>query len=101
MLFYARSDTHYLLFIYDNLRNLLLEQGGEDMLRQCLSRSEQTALRLFEREVYDAETGRGSNGWEGLVKKYGQSLGSIPKAVVIAVHKWRDQIARELDESTK
>lgn len=28
MLRYARSDTHFLLFIYDNLRNALLDRGS-------------------------------------------------------------------------
>ena len=105
MLYYARSDTHYLLFIYDSLRNLLLEHpsspGGFTPIQKVISSSEQTALRVWDRETYDSETGRGVNGWAWLIKKYARHLTGPARAVVVAVHEWRDRVARELDESTK
>ncbi|EPQ54765.1 hypothetical protein GLOTRDRAFT_77494 [Gloeophyllum trabeum ATCC 11539] len=88
MLAYARSDTHYLLFIYDNLRNALLDRSQsaansrapspsgsppparDAFLREVLRRSEETSLRLYESEVYDQEEGSGPGGWDTLARKW-------------------------------
>ncbi|KAH8114700.1 ribonuclease H-like domain-containing protein [Phellopilus nigrolimitatus] len=103
MLKYARSDTHFLLYIYDNLRNALLDRAGgqSDLIRAALGRSEETALRTYEREVYDIERGAGPGGWDTLAQKWGRALSGMPLAVFRAVHAWRDRIAREEDESTR
>lgn len=133
MLDYARSDTHYLLFIYDNLRNALLDRSlsrsqsriqspaGQDvmqddgasprppdfLLREVLSRSEETALRIYEKEVYDAETGSGPGGWDTLAKKWNKGPmlsgqdGTPRMEIYKRMHAWRDRVAREEDESTR
>ncbi|WWD18046.1 hypothetical protein CI109_102493 [Kwoniella shandongensis] len=121
MLHYARSDTHFLLFIYDSLRNGLLEQSSrppspdpegntvietarrnpQAAMREVLYRSADTALKLYEREVYDEETGRGPGGWAAAGRKW------LPKGAIDEeagwiwrkLHTWRDRLARELDES--
>ncbi|WVN85849.1 uncharacterized protein L203_101001 [Cryptococcus depauperatus CBS 7841] len=122
MLYYARSDTHFLLFIYDNLRNALLQksshalspdakdapivlssakQNPQAAMRNVLDRSADTALKLYERDAYDEETGRGSGGWLVSGKKW------LPKGGIDQecgwiwrhLHEWRDRIAREQDES--
>jgi exosome complex exonuclease RRP6 len=120
MLEYARSDTHFLLFIYDNLRNALLDRAqsraqspvsGEPpanaahvLINEVLSRSEGTALRTYEKEVYDTENGSGSNGWDILAKKWNKGAFLVPgpqRSVFCAAHSWRDAVARELDESPR
>ncbi|KAJ7579253.1 hypothetical protein C8J56DRAFT_1006792 [Mycena floridula] len=147
MLQYARSDTHFLLYIYDNLRNALLDRAlsraqsidrtnsrssspstaeaaaptplsaRRILVQQVLSRSEETSLRLYQREPYDAEAGSGSTGWDTLARKWNKvtlfadSPSSIDgpngtKAVVQrevykTVHAWRDKVARNEDESTR
>lgn len=125
MLDYARSDTHYLLYIYDNLRNALLDRSGSrsntppepsssdslppaTVLREVLSRSEDTSLRVYEKEVYDEETGVGVNGWDVLAKKWNRAYltptnpRSIQRLEVFkTVHSWRDQVARLEDESPR
>ncbi|KDQ06967.1 hypothetical protein BOTBODRAFT_70681 [Botryobasidium botryosum FD-172 SS1] len=108
MLFYARSDTHYLLKVYDHLRHALLQQSQSagdpaESIKEVLSRSAQTALRVHEKEVYDPEGGQGANGWDVLVRKWnnGQRMGGEKGAVVRAVHAWRDRVAREADESPR
>ncbi|KAJ7174298.1 hypothetical protein C8R46DRAFT_945281 [Mycena filopes] len=138
MLQYARSDTHFLLFIYDNLRNALLDRAvsraqsksrspsparhspplpantppEQALIRQALMRSEETALRTYEKEVYDFERGSGSGGWDSLARKWNKGglvaaaetpLGSetLQRAVYRCVHAWRDEIARAEDESTR
>lgn len=123
MLDYARSDTHYLLYIYDRLRNSLLEQssrppspvdgevGGESLLkrrnpqeamREVLERSGGTALKLYERDVYDVETGKGPGGWASQSRRFlaKEELDErVVGAVFKALHSWRDSVARKEDES--
>jgi exosome complex exonuclease RRP6 len=99
MLDYARSDTHYLLYIYDHLRNALLDRGASSsrsasrsgspaasapttsataaadptdpyaLLREALARSNTTSLRTHLREVYDPQ-GAGPGGWDTLARKW-------------------------------
>ena len=101
MLFYARSDTHFLLYVYDRLRESLLErgQGSENLIRKALRNSEETALKEFHREAYDAETGEGPRGWRTVLRWYNKRLTSMQKEVLLAMHIWRDKVAREEDES--
>lgn len=124
MLDYARSDTHYLLFIYDNLRNALLDRSGSrsntppepsssnskaaaGLLLEVLARSEETSLRVYEKEVYD-DGGSGPTGWDTLAKKWNRAFLMPTDAettqrleVYKAVHAWRDRVARLEDESTR
>jgi exosome complex exonuclease RRP6 len=124
MLHYARSDTHFLLYVYDQLRNSLLEraQGKQDLVRQVLKRSEDTALKLYSRVHYDAEKGYGMHGWRAMLRRqmghkgamtlmpeYGSSedigiwgIGELAKKkerVFKRLHAWRDAVSREEDES--
>ncbi|KAF4577399.1 exosome nuclease subunit [Pleurotus pulmonarius] len=143
MIDYARSDTHFLLFIYDNLRNALLDRGlsrsrsqsqarsrsssppskkkskspsppiktgdGDSpphaLLHEVLARSSVTALKVYEREMYDAEGGLGPGGWEGLARKWNKATllsgDNEQGRVYRAVHAWRDKAAREEDESVR
>ncbi|KAI0423896.1 ribonuclease H-like domain-containing protein [Xylaria sp. FL1042] len=105
MFYYARSDTHYLLYIYDNLRNELLssdrpDMSGHDLMRHVLNKSNETSLRRHESSIYDAETGQGPFGWFNMLIR--QSAGKFSKeqfSVFRAVHRWRDELARKEDES--
>ncbi|KAJ2441872.1 exosome nuclease subunit [Coemansia sp. RSA 2424] len=129
MMRYARADTHFLLHIFDRMRNDLVERGarlvGEDVatpgaphfgklaggidrvqsalqpMQTVLHRSAQTALTLYVKDSYDAETGAGAGGWASLLRKWRQPLNSQQFAVLRAIHAWRDACAREEDESTR
>lgn len=104
MLNYARSDTHFLLYIYDCLRNELLNKSSSadsNLIRSCLQRSNEVALQKYEKEVYDAETGLGSNGWKYMLSKFKFGLNPQQLAVFKALHRWRDNTAREEDESVR
>lgn len=49
---YAREDTHYLLYIYDNLRNELLDKGDattKNMLKSVYQRSTALCLNRYEK----------------------------------------------------
>lgn len=127
MLAYARSDTHFLLFIYDNLRNALIDRASSrnseiphaqegvissdpdsrySLLREVLLRSEETSLRLHQTEKYDEEDGTGPGGWDTVARKWNKATftknadTSISKNVYLRIHDWRDRVAREEDEST-
>jgi exosome complex exonuclease RRP6 len=122
MLFYARSDTHFLVYIYDNLRNALLDRAqtsppeassipqnrdpAHALVYEVLSQSEETARRLYEKEVYDPEGG-GPGGWDNLARKWNKGKltdaapGSVEKEVYKGLHAWRDKVAREEDESRR
>ncbi|KAH7029134.1 ribonuclease H-like domain-containing protein [Microdochium trichocladiopsis] len=106
MLYYARSDTHYLLYIYDMLRNDLVQKSDRtipenDLISAVLDRSKTTSLRRFELPEYDAEHGQGPNGWFNLLLKHSSGrLTSEQFAVLRAMHQWRDELARREDEST-
>jgi exosome complex exonuclease RRP6 len=128
MLLYARSDTHFLLYIYDNLRNALLDRAlsraqsplpsstapspsnsnlpdpSHALIKEVMSRSEETALRTYEKEGYDAEGGTGNGGWDALLKKWNREallVEGTQRRVFLSVHAWRDRIAREEDENTR
>ncbi|KAI1489241.1 ribonuclease H-like domain-containing protein [Biscogniauxia mediterranea] len=104
MFYYARSDTHYLLYIYDMLRNELLQHSSDDpeqdLMRTVLENSKATSLRKHEAFPYDEQTGQGPFGWYNMLIR--QSTGRLTKeqfSVFRAVHKWRDEVARREDES--
>lgn len=127
MLDYARSDTHFLLYIYDNLRNALLDRAltsppspssaasnplpaaancdpAHALVRGVLERSADTSLRVYEGEVYDPEGG-GPGGWDAMARKWNKGSltrdagDSAQRSVYRAVHAWRDRVARAEDES--
>ena len=101
---YARSDTHFLLHIYDNLRNELLDrsntfQEGGDLIEVVMDRSKEEALQRYERPFYDIQRGSGPMGWHGMLSRTPALFNKEQFAVFRAVHQWRDQVAREEDES--
>ncbi|KAL8797560.1 MAG: hypothetical protein Q9195_000377 [Heterodermia aff. obscurata] len=101
---YARSDTHFLLYIYDNLRNELLEKSDfsipdGDLIEIVLRKSKEESLQRYERPIYDAQHGSGSSGWYNLLSSTPAILTQEQFAVFRAVHQWRDTIARQEDES--
>ncbi|KAF9116697.1 exosome nuclease subunit [Mortierella sp. AM989] len=104
MLSYARSDTHFLLYIYDRMRNALLDKSNpatHNLLHATLLRSAETCLKRHEKEFYDAESGEGPNGWRNMYSKWNRALNNMQFAVFKALHAWRDQTARDEDESIR
>ncbi|KAI9094381.1 ribonuclease H-like domain-containing protein, partial [Phlyctochytrium arcticum] len=104
MLKYARSDTHYLLYVYDRMRNELLTLSNPEthnLMHATLERSQQTSLNKYEKDVYDLENGHGPNGWRNALRKFGGTLSAKQFAVFRAIHAWRDHTAREEDESQR
>ena len=97
---YARSDTHYLLYIYDNVRNMLLAASTPDnnLMDYVCTESKKEALQRYERPFYDQDTGLGSNGWYNALMRRSLKFDASQFAVYRALHRWRDRLAREQDE---
>ncbi|KAF3357640.1 hypothetical protein VdG1_05743 [Verticillium dahliae VDG1] len=105
MFYYARSDTHYLLYIFDRIRNELLDASDRskpetDIIQQVLQKSKELSLSRYEGLDFDPETGHGSRGWYGVLLKNPMPLSGKQFAAYRAIWKWRDDTARRLDEST-
>ena len=103
---YARSDTHYLLYIFDCMRNELIQRSdmmlpghANDKLWDVLQKSSETALQRYEQPVYDTELGQGPMGWYKMLSRTPALLSKEQFAVFKATHKWRDEVAREQDDS--
>lgn len=103
---YARSDTHYLLYIFDCMRNELIERSNfsmpdheGDKLWDVLQKSSEVALQRYEHPQYDAELGQGSFGWYKLLSRTPALFSKEQFSVFRAVHQWRDTVARQQDES--
>ena len=104
MLKYARSDTHFLLYIYDNLRNELIDKSDissadGDLMRVVLQKSKEESLQRYERPIYDMKYGMGTMGWHNLLCRTPAHFSREQFAVFRAVHQWRDTVARQEDES--
>ena len=54
---YAREDTHYLLYIYDRMRNELLRRSTSNgnLLRATLNWSTEVCLKTYNKPVFDEE----------------------------------------------
>ncbi|KAK2808339.1 hypothetical protein FQN50_004724 [Emmonsiellopsis sp. PD_5] len=100
---YARSDTHYLLYIYDHLRNELLEHStpNESLVDYVLEKSKEEALQQYERPVYNEATGEGPGGWYDVLARNSSLFSREQFAVFRAVHQWRDKTARSEDEGVQ
>ena len=102
---YARSDTHFLLYIYDSMRNELLDRSDPsrpqgDLVDSVLQHSKREALQRYENPLYDIEGGSGPVGWYNILKFNPALFNKQQFAVFRAVHRWRDDIARQEDEAT-
>ncbi|PRP87893.1 hypothetical protein PROFUN_02630 [Planoprotostelium fungivorum] len=95
MLKYAREDTHYLLYIYDRMRNELINRSTleSDLLRLVWERSRELCLLTYEKPMM-TETSH-----LGIYNRYNLVYNPPQMRVFQRLFKWRDDIAREEDES--
>lgn len=100
LLDYARSDTHYLLYIFDCLKVMLKEAStpNENLMDRVLESSKRESLQVYERQKYDREDGLGPAGWLRLLMSRSTGWNNEQFGVFRALHEWRDRKARELDE---
>ena len=97
MLRYAREDTHYLLYIYDKLKNQLIAQGNQtnNLLLSVLNRSKELCLKKYEKEKYLKDSHL------ILYNKFNLIFNGVQMNVFAGLFKWRDTVAREQDESIR
>lgn len=90
MLGYAQADTHFLLNIFDKLRNKLIEKNQLDTVLQD---SREVAKKRYEIPAYANQ----GTGWRSLLNKY--NLTPAQQIVLKELYAWRDRMARVHDES--
>lgn len=101
---YARADTHFLLNIYDQLRNKLIE---ENKLAGVLFESRNVAKRRFEYSKFRPKVPSSSvyspiekvDVWRTLMYQY--NIPPQKDELVKRLYEWRDIIARRDDESPR
>lgn len=86
---YARADTHFLLYIAQELRNKLIDKG---LLGDVLAKCRETAKLRYEKPEYNLS----EPSWVRLAIKFRLDANDN---VLEAVYRWRDQLARDNDES--
>ncbi|XP_066388730.1 protein RRP6-like 1 [Miscanthus floridulus] len=96
MIKYAREDTHYLLYIYDLMRQRLQRESTfeNDLLLEVHKRSNEICLQFYEKELLT------DTSYLHIYGLQEHELDAKQLAVVAALHEWRDRIARQEDEST-
>lgn len=95
MVKYAREDTHYLLYIYDRMKNDLATTASSSLLT-VFQKSNEICGRAYEKPAYDPE-----DSWKSTFYKYAKPFTKQQMNIFKALHAWRDHIAREEDESVR
>jgi exosome complex exonuclease RRP6 len=94
---YAREDTHYLLYIYDRMRNELIVRGNtnNNLLLAVLGRGRQLAAVRYEKMLLTP-----SSHLE-LYQRNSIVFSTQQMHVFAQLFRWRDSVARDEDESTR
>jgi exosome complex exonuclease RRP6 len=94
------------MYIYDNMRNELIEKSDfsipnheKDKVHDVCQRSKEYALQRYEHPIYDTETGQGNGGWYKMLSRTPANLSKQEFSVFRGLHRWRDEVAREQDDS--
>ncbi|XP_034029131.1 exosome component 10 [Thalassophryne amazonica] len=96
MVQYARTDTHYLLYIYDRMRVQLLDanHGQPGLLQFVWNKSRDVSLKKYVKPVFTEES------YLELQWKQKKSFNTQQLAAFRLLFAWRDKLARQEDEST-
>lgn len=115
MLYYARSDTHSLIHIYDCLRFEINKVVGAEGIKEVFDLSKRTACKTYAKEEWNDSIAN-REGWRMLWKRLGgeESFGvdvrwekggvdglTKTERIFRALHDWRDLVARTEDESPR
>ncbi|XP_023327767.1 exosome component 10-like [Eurytemora carolleeae] len=97
MVYYARQDTRYLIFLYEKLKIELLEKGNEqqNLLRAALQQSNILCSTRYYKPI------RTSASHLDLLKKSKSVLNNKQLFALQELYSWRDGVARIEDESTQ
>jgi exosome complex exonuclease RRP6 len=101
MLHYAKEDTHYLLYVFDRMRQELWMKLGQAGVEQVFSASKQLCLARYEKPRFNPL------GYKDLFRETASSrsipkleeLSSLQDAALCSLWDWRDRMARDEDDS--
>lgn len=91
---YARMDTHYLLYIWRQMKAELLKEGEPHLLLSVFENSRQICGATYNKEVVN------DSSHMSLFVRSKKSFTSQQMTALKMLYKWRDTQARLLDEST-
>ncbi|GLH13589.1 Exonuclease mut-7 homolog [Gryllus bimaculatus] len=93
---YAREDTHYLLYVYDLMKNALIEgaNGQTNLLLSVLEQSKEVCKRRYEKPLCTEDSHL------DLYRKNKKMFDNRQMYAFRELYLWRDKTAREEDEST-
>uniref|UniRef100_A0A8C2XEW8 Exosome complex component 10 n=1 Tax=Cyclopterus lumpus TaxID=8103 RepID=A0A8C2XEW8_CYCLU len=96
MVQYARTDTHYLPYIYDCVRAQLLDfnHGQPGLLQSVWNKSRDISLKKYVKPIFTEES------YLELQRKQKRSLNTQQLTAFRLLFAWRDKLARQEDEST-
>ncbi|XP_032087896.1 exosome component 10 [Thamnophis elegans] len=96
MALYAREDTHYLLYIYDRVREALWEAANEQptQLQVVWQRSRDICLKKYTKPIFTDDS------YLELYRKQKKHLNTQQLTAFRLLFAWRDKMARQEDEST-
>jgi ribonuclease D len=100
MIKYAREDTHYLLYIYDYLRDKLIQRSLEKSLQpmylymQTVSKSTEITGKLYAKPAVKSQE------YYQMKARNVSSLSPVQFSVMKLLFKFRDYAARKLDVSS-
>ena len=98
---YAREDTHYLLNIYDKLRDDIVKKAlekkafPETYLRSVLNSSKEITLRTYQKPQTKNE------GYYAALSRFQQASSKQKVSVFKNLWKWRENLGRLLDENPR
>ncbi|XP_019945092.2 exosome complex component 10 [Paralichthys olivaceus] len=96
MVQYARTDTHYLLYIYDCVRAQLLDfnHGQPGLLQSVWNKSKDISLKKYVKPIFTEES------YLELQRKQKKSFNTQQLTAFRLLFAWRNKLARQEDEST-
>lgn len=92
---YAQQDTHYLLYVYDRLRNDLIDaaNGVTNLLSTVFHDGKIVCSKRYEKPIFNSQS------YKDLYLKMKKSYNTSQLHALKNLYKWRDEVARKEDES--
>ncbi|CAF1058654.1 unnamed protein product [Didymodactylos carnosus] len=93
---YARTDTHYLLVIYDILFKRLsdLQEKYPTIIQNVYAKCKLLSEKVYKAPVFEEK------GYLKLMKDHKKNFNQLQLHVLKHLYAWRDRVARKHDEST-
>lgn len=90
---YARADTHYLIYVYQQMRHDLIKRN---LWKQAIANSKDIAVKKYEKPGWNLT----EPAWLATALKY-RLNGDQQRSCLACLWEWRDNKAREHDESPR